>query len=181
MAVNTNYFIDLSRKLRSAALGPLAKQMVRLGIKADHVTAFSLACGIAAAFFLFRNHTIFAVLAVLHLLSDAFDGVVARASPKEPDGAFLDYFSDRIVTVALLGAAFLNLWEPLIIAALALKIVHQGIYMFSGFRLPVLYSRTFLLLFYAFGLYNLGHIFVLAANSLGIVLQFYHLLRFRPR
>ena len=181
MASIFDWWLKKSRRLRSALLGPFAKGLVKLGVKANHVTALSLACGAAAAFFLFRDRTIFITLIVLHLVFDALDGVVARADRKNKDGEFIDYMSDRLVTLILLSAAFLNLWNQIIIAAIVLKLVHHLIFVFSRFRTPVLYSRTFFALFYVFGFYNLGALFVVVTNALGIILQVHHLVFLRLR
>ncbi len=152
-------FIRRWQEYRTQKLEKIASFFVRCGIKANAVTFFSFAAGIAAVFFLFQNYFLFLLTALLHLLFDALDGVIARresssqAHPSQakylPDrksssrktfGTIIDHGGDSLLTVLALAKIgwFLGDYYPYIIAALfALAVL-----MHFRFGAPVIFMRT---------------------------------------
>src|SRR3989344_1651483 len=82
---------------------PITKFLGRLHIHPHILTLFSFISGILATFFLFENHLLFILFALLHLFFDIFDGHVARYLRLESSfGAQVDRAVDRAVAFALL-------------------------------------------------------------------------------
>jgi len=99
--------VQTFRVYRSKKLEKLAKAVSRFGINANHITILSLLSGIAAIYFLFNNYYLFVVFALLHLLFDGVDGVVARVTKPTTQGKYFDLLSDSGVTfLALLKVAW---------------------------------------------------------------------------
>src|SRR3989344_6707027 len=73
-------FIANFQQYRSKHFDPLARSLRRAGISANMLTLCSLITGALAVSWLFLNHGLFVLFAVLHLLFDGLDGVVARIS-----------------------------------------------------------------------------------------------------
>jgi phosphatidylglycerophosphate synthase len=73
----------------------LAAQLVRRGVRADHVTYAAFALGLVAAFLIANSLYFSAALAILaSRLCDALDGAVARQTQTTEAGAFLDITLD---------------------------------------------------------------------------------------
>ncbi len=77
---------------------PVGKFLVRLGVKANHLTLFGLAMSAVLAVVVGSGHLIWGIpLLFLAGLPDLFDGPVAKASSSASvRGAFLDSVSDRV-------------------------------------------------------------------------------------
>jgi phosphatidylglycerophosphate synthase len=73
----------------------LASKLVRIGIKADHVTLLAFAIGLAAATSIALQHYGVAVVLILFSrLCDALDGAIARSTSPTDAGGFLDISLD---------------------------------------------------------------------------------------
>jgi CDP-diacylglycerol--glycerol-3-phosphate 3-phosphatidyltransferase len=87
---------------------PMARQAARLGVTPDMVTIFGTVGTIVTAIYLIPNGQLFLASLVipLFLLSDLFDGAIARISENGATrwGAFLDSTCDRLSDSALLGS-----------------------------------------------------------------------------
>jgi len=85
---------------RSRKLEKSAHFLPNIGISANVLTFFALLCGLLAVYFLFNNTFLFLLFALLHLLADAFDGVIARLTTTTSLGKFFDHIlSDGLVTI----------------------------------------------------------------------------------
>src|SRR3989338_3460104 len=92
-------FIANFQQYRSKHLDSLARTLLRAGISANMLTLCSLTAGVLAVYWLFLNHWLFVLLALLHLLFDGFDGIVARISGASHFGKYFDQGSDSLVTI----------------------------------------------------------------------------------
>ena len=84
---------------------PLGRGLAGAGVRASHVTLFSLAAAALAAVAIALGHLgVGAALGCVAALADAVDGIVARASGSaSPAGKVLDTTVDRYVDALLLG------------------------------------------------------------------------------
>src|SRR3989344_9188153 len=96
--VANNALIEL-RILRSCYLGGAARVCVRAGITADIITGLSFLSGLAAVWFLFVDTPLFLLFGALHLLFDAFDGLIARTAKATRYGAYIDSLNDHLIAV----------------------------------------------------------------------------------
>lgn len=90
-----------TQEIRAVLLGPLLRLMAASGLKPDHLTALSLAAGLAfCPLIIFSAPWAFFLLA-LHVVLDGMDGPLARhlgvASRK---GSFTDTMADQLVIAA---------------------------------------------------------------------------------
>lgn len=87
---------------------PMARAAVRLGITPDMVTVFGTIGSIFSAIYLIPRGDLFlaSIVIPLFLLSDLFDGAIARLSERGATlwGGFLDSTCDRLSDSALLGS-----------------------------------------------------------------------------
>ena len=94
--------VDKFRESKAGKFTKAGKFFLKLGISANMMTTISLLIGLAAVYFLFSNHLLFIVLAVIHLVADGLDGLIAKASKETIFGKYFDSISDRIITLAIL-------------------------------------------------------------------------------
>ena len=90
------------REYRSKKLHKVGKLLLKAHISANQLTSYSLIAGLLAAYFLFDNYWLFVLFALLHLLFDGVDVVVARISVPTKWGAYFDFCTDRIVEFLVL-------------------------------------------------------------------------------
>ncbi len=93
---------------------------------ANLLTAFRLAVSLPSAWSIFHHHWYWAsVLFVLAVLSDVFDGMVARRLEQtSPLGGLLDHSSDAVFVICALAAfALLDRLSPLLPVLIALSFV----------------------------------------------------------
>jgi CDP-diacylglycerol---glycerol-3-phosphate 3-phosphatidyltransferase len=93
------------RKGVEQGLGPIGDGLRRLGITADALTVFGLACSVATAVLIASGHFVWAVVALsVAGVSDLLDGSIARGSGQaSPRGAFFDSVTDRASDALLFG------------------------------------------------------------------------------
>ncbi|TXR51846.1 CDP-alcohol phosphatidyltransferase family protein [Reinekea thalattae] len=78
-------------------LRSIAKQMLRLGISANHISLFGFFIGMLAIPALALQHYLLALLFIaLNRIADGLDGTVARLSKPSEQGAYLDIVLDFI-------------------------------------------------------------------------------------
>ena len=97
------------KRLAHAALDPLVRALLAIGLKADHLTVLGFSLSLAAGLeFATGRFRLAATLALVAGLCDILDGQLARLSGKVTRfGAFLDSTLDRIAEAALfVGLAF---------------------------------------------------------------------------
>ncbi|HLC97372.1 MAG TPA: CDP-alcohol phosphatidyltransferase family protein [Candidatus Nanoarchaeia archaeon] len=141
--------MDCWRRYRSKKLSWIAEPLVQAGIPASVVTLASFLLGLAAVFFLFQNHFLFVLFAVLHLLADALDGMVARVAKPSRFGKYMDYASDQLITLLLLVRIAGELQDYFVVIVILLFLAAQLVYLFSKLTAPVLFARTMVLFFLA--------------------------------
>lgn len=116
-----------------AALDPVAGGLVRMGVRADHVSALGLVLSLGAALAFFEGwFRPGALLAALAGLCDVLDGEVARRSAvRSRFGAFLDSTLDRLsegmVLTGLAGFYIINLVDLALDPALVAEQVARGL------------------------------------------------------
>ncbi len=82
-------------RLIKPAINAAARQLVKAGAKADHVTLLAFALGIIAAVLIaFQSYGAGAAMILLSRLCDALDGAVARQSEPTDAGGYLDISLD---------------------------------------------------------------------------------------
>lgn len=88
-----------------AVLDPLARAMLRVGFRADHLTILGLVMAATAGFAFFDGHfRLGALLLLVSGLCDVLDGQLARAAGAQSRfGAFLDSTFDRLSEAAALA------------------------------------------------------------------------------
>src|SRR5260221_3242107 len=93
------------RKGVEQGLGPIGDGLRRLGITADALTVFGLACSLVTAVLIGSGHFVWAVVALTVAgVSDLLDGSIARGSGQaSPRGAFFDSVTDRASDALLFG------------------------------------------------------------------------------
>lgn len=142
---NTRVIVWFRHK-KEKPLKKTAQFLVKKGVTANMVTFASFFAGIIAIYFLFENHLLFIIFALLHLFFDALDGVVARLTKPTIWGKTFDLLVDRLVNLgALLKIAF-YFKNSLINIIILIVILSQGIYFFTKFKSPVYFTRTTVLL-----------------------------------
>ncbi len=93
------------RKGVEQGLGPLGDRLRQMGVTADALTVFGLACSIATALLIASGHLLWAVVGVIVSgVADLLDGAIARGSGQaSPRGAFFDSVTDRASDALLFG------------------------------------------------------------------------------
>jgi CDP-diacylglycerol--glycerol-3-phosphate 3-phosphatidyltransferase len=103
------------RRFAHAALDPAVRGMLRIGLRANHVTLIGLSLSAAAGLAFFDGHSrLGALLLALAGVCDILDGQLARAAGGETRfGAFfdstLDRLSEALVLLGILGFCLRNL------------------------------------------------------------------------
>jgi len=106
---------ERGRVLAHAALDPIVRGVIRVGITANHLTVIGLGLSIAAGLAYFDGHfRLGALLLLIAGLCDILDGQVARRTTGETRfGAFFDSTLDRLgesaVLIGILGFCLRNL------------------------------------------------------------------------
>lgn len=101
-AASDRGFMAQTQRLRQALLAPVLQLMMRLGVRATHVTALSLVCGLVGAAVLASSPTVALVLLALHVGLDGLDGPLARARGEAGSaGALSDTLADQLVVSAV--------------------------------------------------------------------------------
>lgn len=130
------------RNYRSKKLEKIGKVLVRIGIKANHVTALSFLSVILSIYFLFNNYYLFALFALLHLLFDSFDGVIARLTKPTAAGKYFDLISDSTFTFLALIKAGFHLQDFYAYIAAGLFLLALIIHLSFKLQPPMLFMRT---------------------------------------
>lgn len=135
-------YSTLFRRWRSRQFFSLAKRLLSLGITANLLTFLSLLAGLTAVYFLFANQRWFIIFALTHLVLDALDGVLARASEETTFGKYFDYGADTMVAFLLLTKTVWFLQDYYGYIVLVLFVLANLFYIISKCTLPLLFVRT---------------------------------------
>ena len=137
-------------------LSKIGKAFLCLGISANTMTSISLILGCLSVYFLFVDYWTFFILAILHLLADGIDGIIARVSKITVFGDYFDYASDRLVVILVYISLYGIIKDYLILVILFFYLLNQAIYVASNKTYPIIYYRSIGLLLMAF--YPLIHL-----------------------
>lgn len=121
--------LERFRGISAAALGPLVRLLLRLGVSPDLVTVSGTAGVVLAALVCFPQGWLWqgALVVTFFVLSDMLDGQMAKVSGRTSNwGAFLDSTSDRLGDAAVFGGILLyftyqrdsTLWGAVALAGL---------------------------------------------------------------
>ncbi len=138
----TTTLIKNFRKYRSEKFGGIGKRLRNIGITANILTACSLVSGLIAVYYLFNNYSLFVLFTLLHLLFDAFDGVVARISKATRFGKYFDLGSDSLITLLALLKTGWFLENYYVFIASGLFLIALVIHFKTALQSPIIYLRT---------------------------------------
>ena len=125
-------------------------------INPNVLTAISLVCSLLAVYFLFVNHTLFIIFALVHLFIDTFDGVIARKFKLTSKfGYWFDNSTDNLFAILLFIKYVIISQNYLFFIFLALFVIYYILRLFSKSR-PPLSFRTILSISFILKLYMLG-------------------------
>ena len=145
-------FIHRTRLVRSKKLNRVGKKLLKWGISSNLITSFSLISGLLGVYFLFSKYYLFVIFILLHILFDAFDGVVARLEEKKlakegivrsSFGKYFDHlFADGLVTLLLVVKIGWYLSDIYAYMIAGLMLFMYIVYGFTRMQSPVLFTRT---------------------------------------
>jgi phosphatidylglycerophosphate synthase len=172
--------LDFFRNIGVRIFWPVSKFLASIGVTANKMTLVSFLMGIASVIFLFKNNWLFVLFAALHLLCDVLDGEIARFTKKATNyGVWLDHCADMFITLLLLGKTYFYIGQfeiPLLLywSVVVLYAVHNLIFIISKRTLSMIYSRTLILILFAFGFVMYAYYLILIVNALGIAFQLWY-------
>ena len=145
--------VEKFRDYRTKRFSGIGKYLYSLGISANLMTSVSLLLGITAVYFLFSDYLLFLIFAVLHLLADGLDGLIARISKTSLFGKYFDMSTDSFITILLLIKVgfYLNysllflvagLFSLLIIVHIVTRSKAQIIFMRTGVLLTLIVATN---------------------------------------
>jgi len=177
----TKKIIEDFRIFRTKKLSTIAKLLLKLKISANVMTTLSLLFGFAAVYFLFTNYVLFILFAILHLLADVFDGVLARLSHSTKFGKYYDYVTDQFITILLLLRIAYSLPDYYAYIAAGLYLLTNIIYSLNKLECPVLFARTFTIIPLLLSLPTIAYLTagVISMYSLGLQLQYFTATKFK--
>lgn len=106
-------WMERTQALRARALGPSLRTMGELGVRPDHLTLVSFACGLMFCPLWFVSPLAALVALLLHVVLDGIDGPLARhLGIESARGSFTDTMADQAVvtasTVTLIAAGVIG-------------------------------------------------------------------------
>jgi phosphatidylglycerophosphate synthase len=134
--------IHKNRIFRTTKFQPLAKYLLSKGITANKVTFVAFLSSIAAIFFLMQNYWLFALFAILQMLLDGLDGVLARTGKKTIEGPYYDIISDNFLAVGIILKTALHYSVLIGIIAATLFGISILIHILSKLKSPVFFVRV---------------------------------------
>ncbi len=143
-STKNNYFkyIEKFQKYRSKKLSFIGEKLVKIGVTANFLTFLSLVSGLLAVYFMGSNYLYLVIFALLHLLFDGLDGVVARIRGHTVFGAYFDLAVDNLIAILvfLRVSAYLNDYIPFIIAILFFFALLN--FFITKLKAPIIFMRT---------------------------------------
>ncbi|MFA6461775.1 MAG: CDP-alcohol phosphatidyltransferase family protein [Candidatus Woesearchaeota archaeon] len=139
------------RIFRSKKLSGLGKVFLKIRITANIMTSLSLIFGILSVYFLFESYWLFLIFAILHVLADATDGVIARVQGPTKFGNYFDALVDSFITFLALLKIGIYLNDYYAFLVVGLYLLSQVVYFLNDRDTPILFTRTLtliLLMFY---------------------------------
>jgi len=143
-------FMENFREWRQKTFSGLGPFFLKLGITANMMTFMALLFGLAAVYLLFENNLLFILFALLHLLADGIDGIIARTATPTVFGSYFDHIADQSITVLVIVKIGWFLQDYFAYVAAFLFLFTQAIHFISKRKTPVLFTRTLTLLMLLF-------------------------------
>lgn len=134
------------RAWRSQKLKPIGKILLWLKLTPNILTTLSLLCGLLGIYFLFENYLWFCLFALMHLLFDGIDGVVARLSTCSQFGDYYDHIADSLVTFLALAKIGLYSGDYYAYIVAGMFFLAHGIHYLSQQKAPLLFTRSITLI-----------------------------------
>lgn len=136
-----------ARKYFDSSFNRLAKALLKLGLRANHVTFLALVVGLASAISVWQGLPILG-LALLWIsgLLDVVDGSMARLEGgNSPRGTFLDIVGDRVVEHSLFWALALRNPEsfPAMMLLITAALMSMTVFLTSGILLDKSSKKSF--------------------------------------
>ena len=119
---NLNYFsakekksINRFKNLRTKTFLPISKFLMKIGMTPDLLSYIGLLLLIVFIVYVLKNPILAAIMLLVHVIIDGFDGPLARLMKKAGDsGAFTDIICDHtgmaIVVITLIFVKLVNPW-----------------------------------------------------------------------
>ncbi len=178
-------FIKGTQDKRNILFGSLAKVLIKAKVSANHLTFLSLLSGLTAIYYLFNSYWLFTLFALLHLLFDGLDGVVARIVGPTLNGKYFDLGTDTLISILSIIKVAQFLGDSYAYIVVILFTVAVIIHFLTKFNAPIIFIRTVSLIVLIIGsfpgfpltteLFTLGYLVVgsLAVYSLARQLQYF--------
>ena len=135
-------FMNKSREWRLHKLRKIGLLLLKIRFTPNFLTTLSLLSGLLGIYFLFDNYILFFSFALLHLLFDGLDGVVARLSTSTRFGDYYDHITDSLITFLALFKIGLYYGDYYAYVIAALFLLVHGVYYLSHQKAPLLFTRT---------------------------------------
>ncbi len=135
-------FMEYSREFRSRHLKPIGLFLLKMKLKANHLTTISFIFGLLAAYYLFQDNLLFTIFLISHLVVDGLDGVVARLSQQTTLGKYYDHISDQLIVILFLFKIYLLLNDYYVLVMIFLTLITYLIHFATKMKYPVIYVRS---------------------------------------
>lgn len=170
------------RQWRSRNLNKVGWFCLKLGISANIATTISLVLGLVSVYFLFENQALFVLFALLHLIVDGMDGVIARVSISTKFGKYYDYITDNLIVSLLL---LIKLWfyvdDYYVLIVIGLYVLYHAVYLLSKMEYPMLFCRLMLVIILALNLPTLAYLAVGVVSAYTLAMQLQMLMKTKQR
>jgi phosphatidylglycerophosphate synthase len=134
--------IKKTREFRSNKLEKIANILIKLKFTPNILTTLSLISGLLSAYFLFNDYWCFLVFGILHLMFDAFDGVVARVSGPTEFGKYYDISTDSLISVLYLAKVSWFLQDYYAYLITGLFVIALLVYFTTKLQTEIIFIRT---------------------------------------
>ncbi len=170
------------REFRSRNLNKIGWFCLKLGISANIATTISLILGLVSVYFLFDNQALFVLFAILHLIADGMDGVIARVSMTTKFGKYYDYITDNlVVSMLFLIKLWLQVDDYYVLIVIGLYVLYHIIYILSKLEYPILFCRLMLIILLALNLPTLAYLAVGVVSAYTLAMQLQTLMKAKQR
>jgi len=135
-------WMEKLRVFRTKHLSGIGRFFLRIKISANIMTGLSLIFGLLSVYYLFSNYLLFLIFAVLHLIADALDGVIARVSKSTSFGNYFDHICDGLVGLLVLIKVGMYTGDYLAYLVAGLYFLAQINYFISKQQSPIIFTRS---------------------------------------
>lgn len=159
------------KSLEDQILLPFSKFFNWLHFKPVYLTFISFVSGFVAVYFLaLGDNEIFLYWILVKIIFDGFDGCLARYQKSTSElGAWLDYGTDRLHTMAILLTIWLkNGMAPIYLIQMIIFVVVHFLYLKNRPKVTIIYCDMWYYVIMSFSLFY-GTVFHLSVNSFNLV------------